>query len=140
MKAISSYLVMFSIFLSHIGGHSLETILLWNFSTYIKVESIFYLINYLVLVKLITYIQQLSTFCHFYFICSPPHFIYLFIFGEEDWSWANICCQSSSLCLRKTVTELTSVPVFFHFVCGMPPQHGFMRVCRSMPWIWTWKP
>ena len=24
-----------------------------------------------------------------------------FLFGEEDWPWANICCQSSSFCLGK---------------------------------------
>ena len=36
-------------------------------------------------------------------------FICLFVFGEEDWPWVNICCQSSSI-----------------FVCGTPPQHGSM--------------
>ena len=46
--------------------------------------------------------------------------------GEEDWPWSNICCQSSSFCLRKIVPELTSVPIFLYFVCGTPPQHGLM--------------
>ena len=27
---------------------------------------------------------------------------------------------------RKIVPELTSVPIFFHFVCGTPSQHGLM--------------
>ena len=46
-------------------------------------------------------------------------FLFLF-FGEEDWQWANICCQSSFVCFRKIVPELTSMPIFLHFVCGMP--------------------
>ena len=29
-------------------------------------------------------------------------------------------------CLRKIIPELTPVPVFLHFVCGSPPQHGLM--------------
>ena len=28
------------------------------------------------------------------------------------------------VCVRKISPELTSVPVFLYFVCGMPPQHG----------------
>ena len=43
---------------------------------------------------------------------------------EEDLPWPNICCQSSSVCLRKIHPELTSVPVFLYFVCGSPAQHG----------------
>ena len=35
---------------------------------------------------------------------------------EEHWPWANICCQSSSFCLRKIVPELTSVPVILYFM------------------------
>ena len=36
--------------------------------------------------------------------------------------------------VRKIVTELTSVPIFFHFVCGTLPQHGLMsnvQVCAQ---------
>ena len=60
---------------------------------------------------------------------SNPGPILLFwgeVAGEEDWPWANICCQSSSFCLRKIVAELASVPVFLYFVCRMLPQHGLM--------------
>ena len=46
--------------------------------------------------------------------------------GEEDCPWANICCQSSSFCLKKIITELTSVAIFLYFVCGALPQHGLM--------------
>ena len=46
-------------------------------------------------------------------------------FGEEDWPWANICCESSSFCLRKMVSELTSVPIFPVFYVGC---------CHSMTW------
>ena len=46
---------------------------------------------------------------------------------EENWPWVNICCQSSSFCLRKIVPDLTSVPVFLYFVCGMLPQHDLMK-------------
>ena len=28
--------------------------------------------------------------------------------------------------VRKIVAELTSLPIFLYFVCGMPPQHGLM--------------
>ena len=45
------------------------------------------------------------------------HFFILFIycFGEEDWSWAQICCQSSSSCVRKIIAELTSAPIVLQF-------------------------
>ena len=42
--------------------------------------------------------------------------------------------------VRKIVSELTSVPIFPYFLCGMPPQHGLMSVCRSAPRIWTHEP
>ena len=35
-----------------------------------------------------------------------------FFVCEEDWPYANICCQSSSFRLRKVATELTSVSIF----------------------------
>ena len=44
-------------------------------------------------------------------ICGSKHLSFFFL-CEEDWPWANICCQSSSFCLRKIVAKLTSVPVF----------------------------
>ena len=44
-------------------------------------------------------------------------------FSEEDWPWANICCQSSSFCLRKIIPELISIPICLYFVCGLLPQH-----------------
>ena len=54
--------------------------------------------------------------------------------------WANIHCQSSFLfCLRKISPELTTMPIFFHFVCGMPPQMAD-EWSRSTPGIWTCKP
>ena len=43
---------------------------------------------------------------------------------EEDWPWANTCCQSSSFCWRNIVPELTSVPIFLYFVCGSLQQLG----------------
>ena len=52
--------------------------------------------------------------------------LFVFSYGEEDWPWANVCCQSSSFCLRKIVLELTSVSIFLYFVCGMPLQHDLM--------------
>ena len=53
-------------------------------------------------------------------------FSFSFFFREKDWSWANIHWQSSSFCLRKTVAELTFMPIFLSFVCGPPSQHGLM--------------
>ena len=58
---------------------------------------------------------------------------------EEDWPWANIYCQSSSLCLRKMAPEPTSVQSC-SISCGMPPQHGLMTGARSTPRIWTQEP
>ena len=34
--------------------------------------------------------------------------------------------NSVAFLVRKIVPELTSVPIFLYFVCGMPPQHGLM--------------
>lgn len=36
--------------------------------------------------------------------------------------------------LKKIVPGLTSVPIFFHFVCGMLPKRGFM----SSVWVCAW--
>ena len=46
--------------------------------------------------------------------------------GGEDCPWANICCQSSSFCLRKIIPELTSVPIFLYFF--------YVGCCHSMAW------
>ena len=43
--------------------------------------------------------------------------------------------------VRKIDPELTTMPIFLHFVYGMPPQHGW-RVgewSRSAPGIWTYR-
>ena len=45
---------------------------------------------------------------------------YFFGFFEEDQPWANIHCQSSTFFLRKIGPELTSVPIFRYFTCGVP--------------------
>ena len=58
---------------------------------------------------------------------SPPRLsIFYFLFGEEDFPELTSNCQSSSFCLRKIVPELTSMPIFLYFVCGMLPQHDLM--------------
>ena len=57
----------------------------------------------------------------FFFVC------------EEDWSWANTCCQSS-FCLRKIVAELTSYQSS-SISCGMLPQHGMMSSAMSVPGV-----
>ena len=76
-----------------------------------------------------------NTTCNFIFsllllpVIAQENKLFLFFFfsfGEEDWPSANICCQCSYFCLRKTVPELTFVLIFLYFVCGMPPQHGLM--------------
>ena len=51
----------------------------------------------------------------------------VFCFGEEDWQHMLAQGQSSFFCLRKIVAELTSVPIFLYFICGMLSQHGLMR-------------
>ena len=57
-----------------------------------------------------------------------------FFFCEEDWPLANICCHSSSFCLRKIVTELTTVQSSLLYV-----EHcystAWWAVCRSVPRI-----
>ena len=40
------------------------------------------------------------------------------------------------VCVRKIVPELTSVPVFLYFVCGMLSQHGLM----SSVYVCAWDP
>ena len=68
-------------------------------------------------------------FYHYIFSISyvvMPCLSLSFVFGEEDWPWANIYSQSSFFCLRKVVAELTSVAVLLHFVCGTLPQHDSM--------------
>ena len=61
-------------------------------------------------------------------------------FCEEDRPWANICCQSSSFCLRKIVPELMSLPIFLCFIYEMPPQHSLRVVHRSARGTRTCKP
>ena len=71
-------------------------------------------------------------FCLFVFVLGG-------FFGEEDLLWANICCQSSSFfCLMKISPELTSVPIFLYFLCGLPQRLD--KWCRSMPRIQTCEP
>lgn len=50
------------------------------------------------------------------FLMKSTFIFYLFFVCEEDWPWAHICCQSPSFCLRKIVTELRSMPLFFYFM------------------------
>ena len=96
------------------------------------------------------YYLHWCAFAHF-----PPHFIdffqriylnsFIFLFSffvcEEDWPWANICCQSSSFCLRKIVPKLTAMPVFLYFLyMGCHHSMAWWAVCRSTPRIWTHEP
>ena len=59
-----------------------------------------------------------------------------FFFDEEDWPRANICCQSTSFCLRKIVAELTSVPAFLCFMRDTATV-GLTSSTRSMPGLRT---
>ena len=62
-----------------------------------------------------------------------------FYFPEKDSPWANICCQSFSFCLRKICPEPTSMPVFFYFVCGLPPPMSGVGLCPGTePWPLKW--
>ena len=65
---------------------------------------------------------------------SQARFRFFVCVCEEDWSLANVCCQSSSFCLRKIVPELTWVPLSLYFVCGVPPQHGLMSSTQACTW------
>ena len=65
----------------------------------------------------------------FYFFCW-------FCWGRLALS--NICCQSSSFCLRKIVTELTFVPIFLYFLyVGCHHSMVWWAGCRSVPGIQT---
>ena len=57
-------------------------------------------------------------------------YIYFFFFGEENWLRANMCCQSSSICLRKSGPDLTSVPIFLDFL--------YVGRCHSTAWQVVW--
>ena len=82
---------------------------------FLQQRKLYFLINYVFIAEITEqYVSVISVI------------VFLFVFGKEDWPWANIYCQLSSSCLRKIVTELTPVPIFLHFVCGTPPQKGLM--------------
>ena len=49
--------------------------------------------------------------------------LFCFVFCEEDWPWANICCQSSST-----------------LYVGWHHRMAWWVVCRSMPWLQTCEP
>ena len=73
--------------------------------------------------------------------------LFVCLFGEEDWPWANICWQSSTFCLRKIVPELTSVPIFLYlcqssFILYVRCHHStaWWVVYRPTPGIQTCKP
>ena len=70
--------------------------------------------------------------CYRYSIFPPPDGIINFFFDEEDWPCVNICRQSPSFCLRKTVPDLRSVPIFLYFVYGTLPQYG-LRSTMQVP-------
>ena len=64
--------------------------------------------------------------------CKCPNYLYIFLsfillfiyfLGEEDWPWANICCQSS---------PILHVGHCHSMIC--------LAVSRSVPWIRTRKP
>ena len=62
-------------------------------------------------------------------LSQMTRFFFFFFFDGEDSPWANICCQSSSFCLRKICPEPTSVPIFFYFrtwitATASPPMSG----------------
>ena len=83
--------------------------------------------------NLVSYVISFVYYLNFHTLSLRWSLSLSFFFGEEDWPWANICCQSSSFCLRKIVAELTSVPIFC-FVCGMLPQPGLMNGV----WVHAW--
>ena len=98
------------------------------------------------------YEQNLPFSVHLYSILSPQFDLWnhpnirinnictMVFFGEEDWPWANIWCQASSFCLRKTVPKQISVPIFLYFLCGTPIQHGLMSSVNAHaqdPNLWT---
>ena len=84
----------------------------------------------------ILYLMMIPPGYHIYLTIHPSQ--YLFVVAlEENWPWANICCQSSSVCLRKIVPKLTPVPIFLYFVCGNRHSMAWWRVCRSTLGIWT---
>ena len=60
-----------------------------------------------------------------------PELLFTYFFGEEDWPWANICCQSSPFCLRKIRPDLTSMPVFLYFVRRTPATAWLDKWCAG---------
>ena len=63
------------------------------------------------------------------------------VLGEEDWPGANICCQSSSFCLRKIVLsshQFQSSSILYVGHCQN--MAWWAVVCRFTPRIWTCEP
>ena len=56
--------------------------------------------------------------CHKYLLSLLFFLVSFFFFPEEDSPWANICCQSSSFCLKKI--------------------HPVLCVCASLPLFCMW--
>ena len=59
---------------------------------------------------------------------------------EEDWPWANICCQCSSFCLRKIVDDLHLCQSSSISHVGKCYSVAWWPVCKSTPGIWTCEP
>ena len=65
--------------------------------------------------------------------------LYIILIGEgqgEKGTCGKQMTLLSVVLLRKIGPELTCVPIFLYFVCGMPPQHGLV----SSMWVCTQDP
>ena len=71
--------------------------------------------------------------CVYYCLISPPYLMTLFMPKIPFFNVAKMYFIYLFFWVRKIGPELTSVPIFLYFVCGMLLQHGFMNVGRSAP-------
>ena len=62
-------------------------------------------------------------------------FSFLFLFFEEDYPWANICCKSSSFCWGKLALSSHLCPSSSTLYVGYLPQHGLPSAAVSAPRI-----
>ena len=69
--------------------------------------------------------------------------IFLHVMLKNNFTYYGHKCSFLLFLLRKISPELTSMPIFLHFICSSPPQHGwwvaYVHVLDLNLWTWASK-
>ena len=68
------------------------------------------------------------------FLFSYPFYFLLCHLNTEVFFRSSFCPNDFFFLVKKIGPQLTSVPVFLYFVCGMPPRHGLMSGVLVHAW------